>query len=161
MIKAGLEAPDPGVRALSARGLGRKGLDSPEAVAALQARSGDPDPRVRTAAAAALGEIASPASVRALGSFVRDADLGVRLAAFGALAESALGEGATAAARGLADPRAEVRAAAVRALGRITGKDFGLATDRVPTEEGLRSAVLGAQLWWSEHGKRFESGGER
>ena len=160
MLLVGLEAPQPGVRAVSARGLGRKGLKSPEAVRALSTRARDPDPLVRRAAAAALGAIATPSSVRELAGFVRDADLGVRLATFGAVAEAGLGEGAAAAARGLGDPRIEARAAAVRALGRVTKEAFGLATGRAPTDEELRSAVLKAQLWWSEHRGRFESGDE-
>jgi hypothetical protein len=42
----------------------------------------------------------------------------------------------------------------------VTKQDFGLPPGRAPTEEELRSAVLGAQLWWSEHRGRFEGGEE-
>ncbi|MHC4200330.1 MAG: HEAT repeat domain-containing protein, partial [Planctomycetota bacterium] len=160
MLLVGLDAPQPGVRAISARGLGRKGLESPEVVRALSARARDPDPLVRRAAAAALGVIATPSSVREIAGFVRDADFGVRLAAFGAIAKAGLAEGAAAAARGLGDPRIEARASAVRALGRVTKQDFGLSEGRGPTEEELRSAVLKAQLWWSEHRGRYEGGEE-
>jgi len=156
MLVAGLEAPEPGVRALSARGLARRGLDLPLAVKGLAALADDPHRGVRSGAAVALGTIATRGSLAALERFMGDPSVEVRLAACSTLAGAKRKEGVPAAARGLGDTDPRVQAAAAIALTAMTGEDFGLHAGRAPTSAELRAAVLRAQLWWGEHMDEFQ-----
>jgi HEAT repeat protein len=155
MLVAGLGAPQPGVRALSARGLARARLALPEAVKGLAELARDRHGGVRSSAAAALGTIATPQSLAALEGFMGDPSVEVRLAACSALIGAKRTEGVPAAVRGLGDTDPRVQCAAALAMTAMTGKDFGLRPGRVPTAAELRAAVLRAQLWYGEHMGEF------
>ena len=145
-----LASPDPGVRGLAVRALGR--LEDPARVGQLRGMLDDPEPVVRTAAAAAMaqavfgrdpGEVPSALAVRAgiesdpgvLGSLATN--LG-RLAFVEAGQREAAGEALAALARGVAgladDPGLVARlglARGVEAFARGGGMDGSLPPDLV------------------------------
>jgi hypothetical protein len=155
MLVAGLSAREPGVRALSARGLARRGLELAAAVEGLAALAQDSHKGVRSAGAAALGTIATADSLAALVGFMGDSSVEVRLAACSVLVGAKRREGVPAAARGLGDADRRVQSAALIAFTVMTGEDFGIRADRLPTSAELRTGILRAQLWWEEHMEEF------
>jgi DNA-binding transcriptional MerR regulator len=115
--RAHLDDPDPDLRCLMARLLGK--LRATDAVPALVGLLNDPEPRVVTSAVHALGQIAHPGAAAPLVALLgpgrlRVADLVEAIANLGPAAVAPLGEA-------LASPSTETRAAAAEALGRLGG----------------------------------------
>jgi HEAT repeat protein len=156
ILVEGLGASQPGIRAIAARGLGKREFGTPEVVKALGAMSLDLNGDVRSTAAMALGAIGTLDAVRALAPFVRDAEASVKAGACMALAAAGKREGVPIVVRALDDERTEVAAAALSAMSRLTGQRFGVDSSAVPTVDDIRSAVERAHVWWIEHARQFE-----
>lgn len=116
---AGLDDPDPAVRATLVRLLAK--LGDPSAAPALVSRLADPEARVAELAAQALGRLRDPATAPALvallgGDSVPTTDLVDAISAFGAQALDAL-------APAFQSPVAAARALAAEIAGRIGGAE--------------------------------------
>ena len=135
-----LESPDPGVRALMVRLLGK--VRDPGTAPAVAATLGDPDPQVVNAAVNALGRLGDPHTIAALADLlgspqVKQLDLIEALAGFGAQA-------APAVTARLAAGDAETRAQAAEALGRLGSLDAipALASALADDDRAVRLASL-------------------
>ena len=167
-IRAHLASPEPGVRGVAVRALGR--LEDPARVEQLKGMLDDPEPVVRTAAAAAMsqavfgrdpGEVLPALAARAL----IESDPGVsgslatnlgRLAFVEAGQREAAGEALVALVRGVAGPdedpglvAREGLARGLEAFARLGGADGSLSPDLVAgltelSEAGSATAPLAA-----------------
>nr|WP_300148620.1 HEAT repeat domain-containing protein [Propionicimonas sp.] len=132
---AHLEDPDPDLRRLMARLLGK--LREPDAVPGLMRLLDDPEPRVATSAVRALGQIGHPAAAGPLvamldSTTIRPIDLVDAIAGLGSAAVAPLTEA-------LASPSSATRAAAAEALGRLGG---GLSTQHRVESSALLEPLL-------------------
>jgi protein-S-isoprenylcysteine O-methyltransferase Ste14 len=143
---AGLLAdPDPALRQLAARGLGRTGSD--RAVKPLIGRLADPSADVRHWAAVALGDLGAGTAVEPLIDLLEEDAGTLRLAAAGALGRIDAAEAVAPLVEALGDPRPWTRAAVVEALGAIGSEDaveplLALLDDRTEAVHVRRAVVV-------------------
>jgi hypothetical protein len=145
----------PGIRALAARGIAKRGLDDPKTIEKLRMMAFDISTQVRAVAAGALGEIGTPEAVKALEQYLFDVEPRVRARACRALERTGRTSAVPLVVRALDDRDESVVRAAMSAMQRLTKQDFGIDPARAPGYDELRDAVGRVQLWWIEHGREF------
>lgn len=140
-----LADPDPALRQLAARGLGRTGSD--RAVEPLIGRLADPSADVRHWAAVALGDLGAGRAVEPLIDLLGEDAGALRLAAASALGRIGAAEAVAPLVEALGDPRPWTRAGVVEALGAIGSEDaveplLALLDDRTEAVHVRRAVVV-------------------